>query len=154
MASRSDWTSGQSKTLKKESKLLTRAFQITYFILIWVYRWIFQKKIVNFGLWKSTVQGPIQPSYELDSGQRHTSIFCFTKTNRRFNTADSWQISTATRYLPHSRFLIYIQYSVAAKLHNQCNYIKSTYLSTELNLDDVHAEKYVKWRWREAEDPR
>ena len=36
----SDWTSGQSKNLKKESKILTRAFQITYFILIWVYRWI------------------------------------------------------------------------------------------------------------------
>ena len=36
MASLSDLTSGQSKNLKKESKLLTRAFQITYFILILV----------------------------------------------------------------------------------------------------------------------
>ena len=40
MASLSDWTSGQSKNLKKESKLSTRAFQITYFILILIYRWI------------------------------------------------------------------------------------------------------------------
>jgi hypothetical protein len=44
MASLSNWTSGQSKHLKKESKLLTRAFQITYFILILIYRWIRFKK--------------------------------------------------------------------------------------------------------------
>ena len=47
MASISDWTSGQSKNLKKESKFLTRAFQITYFILILIYRWdqIFKKRV-------------------------------------------------------------------------------------------------------------
>ena len=44
MASLSNWTSGQSKNLKKESKLLTRAFQITYFILILINRWIRFKK--------------------------------------------------------------------------------------------------------------
>ena len=44
MASLSYWTSGQSKNLKKESKLLTRAFQITFFILILIYRWIRFKK--------------------------------------------------------------------------------------------------------------
>ena len=46
-ASLSDWTSGQSKTLKKESKLLTRAFQITYFILILICRWIRLKKNIE-----------------------------------------------------------------------------------------------------------
>ena len=49
MAPLSDRTSVQSKNLKKYSKLLTRAFQITYFILILIYRWIMFKKIV---LWQ------------------------------------------------------------------------------------------------------
>ena len=47
MASLSDWTLGQSKNLKKESKLLKRAFQITYFILILIYRWIRLKKYLR-----------------------------------------------------------------------------------------------------------
>ena len=38
MASLSDGTSGQSKNLKKVSKLLARASQITYFILVLIYR--------------------------------------------------------------------------------------------------------------------
>ena len=57
IASLSDWTSRQSKNLKKESKLLTRAFQITYFILILVYRWIrFSKKII---LWQFLGSKPL-----------------------------------------------------------------------------------------------
>ena len=40
IASLSDGNSGQAKNLKKEAKLLTRAFQITYFTLILTYRWI------------------------------------------------------------------------------------------------------------------
>ena len=45
MASLSDGTSGQSKNHKKVSKFLAKASQITYFILVWIYRWIrFNKK--------------------------------------------------------------------------------------------------------------
>ena len=40
MALLSDWTSGQSTNRKKESKLLSNAFQIIYFILILIDRWI------------------------------------------------------------------------------------------------------------------
>ena len=40
MASLSDWTPGQSNNLKKHSKLLIRAFQITYFIPVLIYRCI------------------------------------------------------------------------------------------------------------------
>ena len=43
MASLSDVTSGQSKNLKKVSKLLERASQITYFILVLIYWWIRKK---------------------------------------------------------------------------------------------------------------
>ena len=38
MASLSDGNSGQSKNLKKVSKLLARASQLTYFVLVLIYR--------------------------------------------------------------------------------------------------------------------
>ena len=82
MASLSDGTSGQSKNLKKVSKLLPRASQITYYILVLIYRWIrFKKKYLGnlwvlnpwvLKLWTPTVWAPIQTSYELNSGWRHT----------------------------------------------------------------------------------
>ena len=84
MASISDGTSGQSKILKKGSKLLTRAFQIIYFILSLIYRCIrLKKKKIMLGqflgpkhliqLWTPTVPAPIPTSYELNRVWRHTS---------------------------------------------------------------------------------
>ena len=46
MASLSDVTSGQSKNLKKVSKLLERALQITYFILMSVSKKLGQSTVV------------------------------------------------------------------------------------------------------------
>ena len=67
------------KNLKKESKFLTRAFQITYFISILVYWWIRLKRYLSliFGFWTpflvmNTIWGPIRKSYELNSGWKHT----------------------------------------------------------------------------------